>query len=61
MNKKEFYKAQGKLESGKELDQETVIDLMAFTETLLCVIEEAEDNNGDVFGTEGFEHAIGWD
>ena len=61
MNKKEFYKLVARLEDGMNVPPESLIDLAYFAQKLVDIIEEAEDNNGDVFGTEGWEHAIGWD
>jgi hypothetical protein len=63
MNKKDYYKAQGLLEAGKLLDYNQQIALMAFADTLVCLIEETTEDgeNGDLYGTEGWEHAIGWD
>ncbi len=58
MNKKEFYKAQGKLEGGKTLTLEEQINLMAFADMLVGQIEDYYDE-GDEFGTEGWEHWIG--
>lgn len=62
MQKKEYFKAQGTLEAGKQLDYETQVALMAFTDSLLGLIEQStEDIDGDLYGTEGWEHAIGWE
>lgn len=62
MNKKEFYKAQGKLSAGVGLDYDEQGQLMSFAETLVSIIEETEADTGEyIFGTEGWEHAIGWE
>jgi hypothetical protein len=61
MNQKQFYKAQTQLECGKELTHEQQLALMNLCETCITLIEEACEDDGDMFGTEGWEHAIGWD
>lgn len=62
MNKKDFYKAQGALESGTQLSLMSQIELMAFADMLVGMIEQVtEDTDGDFFGTEGWEYAIGWE
>ncbi len=62
MNKKDFYRLLGKIENGKVPDYEEVQELAAFAEHLVDFIEDATDYlDGDCFGTEGWEHAIGWE
>jgi hypothetical protein len=62
MNKKEFYRVQGLLEAGCTPSLETVNQLFNFAVDLLDLIEQStEDIDADLYGTEGWEHAIGWD
>ena len=61
MNKKDFYKAQGKLEAGKELTHIEQTELISFAEMLYDMMDELQSDEGDVWGTEGLDHAIGWD
>lgn len=61
MNKSDYYRAQGRLEAGKELSYQEQISLMAFTDSLVGLIESSADDWDDLYGTEGWEHAIGWD
>lgn len=61
LNKQEYYKLAGKLESGGDATPEEVMDLYVLTIELLELIEGVQDEEPDIFGTEGYEHAIGWD
>lgn len=62
MDKEEYYKLWGKIDSGYVANEDEVFKLLNFTDSLISLIETtAEDGGGDVFGTEGWEHAIGWD
>lgn len=62
MTKEEYHRLQGKLDAGGLATNEEALSLAGFCEGLICVIENAaEEIDGDLFGTEGWEHAIGWD
>lgn len=59
MNKKQFYKIIGKVGAGIALPQSEVEQLAQFAEELIDKIEDWEED--DNFGTEGWEHRVGWD
>ena len=61
MNKKDYFKLAGKLESGGSATHEDAMALFYLTLNLLELIESAAEDEGDIFGTEGWEHAIGWE
>ncbi len=60
MNKKDFYRAQGKIDAGGVLTTYEQSELMDFASKLVNNIE-AYCDDGDEFGTEGWEHWIGWE
>lgn len=61
MNKKDYYKLLGKLEAGGDIDIDEVYELANFTDTILNLIKESAEDAPDFYGTEGWEHAVGWD
>jgi hypothetical protein len=63
MNKKDYYKLWGRVEAGRtEFSADEIYDLLNFTDSLINLIEQStEDIDADLYGTEGWEHAIGWD
>lgn len=61
MDKKAYYKLAGKLETGYAATPEEAMALYVLTIELMELCDGAMEYEGDIFGTEGWEHAIGWE
>jgi hypothetical protein len=58
MTKEEFYEVKGKMIVGKATPKE-VSDFLHVVEQVFEMVEEASCE--DFYGTEGYQHQLGWD